>query len=151
PGQPRLIDHSWSSGPLATKTLHSNGFLFGSGMGVTAQRGGYTPPYDEPMNYPLVLAALDFNNGCSNSGTAPGAFDQISGFRSVHSGGCNFLFCDGGVRFVRETIVPETYRALVHHGGRRERDRPVRVGGEALKAPVEHRGLRRGKRTAPEL
>ena len=29
PGQPTLMDQSWSSGPMATKTLHSRGFLFG--------------------------------------------------------------------------------------------------------------------------
>jgi prepilin-type N-terminal cleavage/methylation domain-containing protein/prepilin-type processing-associated H-X9-DG protein len=112
PGQSDLADQSWSCGPLATKTLHSLGLLSGSTMGVTAQRGGNQPPYDEPMNNPLVLAALDFNNGCTNSGTQPGTFDQVSGFRSMHPGGCNFLFCDGGVRFVRETISPDTYRAL---------------------------------------
>jgi prepilin-type processing-associated H-X9-DG protein len=112
PGQSDLIDQSWASGPLATSTLHSRGFLAGSDFGVTAQRGGNQPPYDEPMNNPLVLAALDFNNGCTNSGTAPGMFDQLSGFRSLHPGGCNFLFCDGSARFVHETISPETYRAL---------------------------------------
>src|SRR5262249_22494170 len=117
PGQPTLIDQSWSSGPLATRVLHSNGFLFGSGFGVTAQRGGFTPPFDEPLNNPLVLAALDFNNGCSNSGTLPGTFDQLSGFRSVHPGGGNFLYCDGSVRFVSETIAPDTYRALSTFAG----------------------------------
>src|SRR5262249_26132973 len=117
PGQPTLIDQSWSSGPLASRLLHSNGFLCGSGLGVTAQRGGFTPPFDEPMNNPLGLAALDFNNGCSNSGTTPGTFDQISGFRSLHPGGCNFLFCDGSVRFVDQTIAPDTYRALSTRAG----------------------------------
>ena len=64
------------------------------------------------MNNPLALPALDYNNGCTNSGTAAGKYDTISGFRSAHIGGCNFLFCDGGVRFVRDTIGPDTYRAL---------------------------------------
>jgi prepilin-type processing-associated H-X9-DG protein len=79
---------------------------------VTAQRGGQALPYDEPMNYPFGLAALDFNNGCVNCGTAPGTFDTISGFRSAHFGGCNFLFCDGSARFVAEAVAPDTYRAL---------------------------------------
>src|SRR5262249_30171547 len=92
--------------------LHSIGLLGGSCLGVTAQRGGQVPPYDERMNNPLGLAALDFNNNCINSGTAPGTIDTLPGFRSVHNGGCNFLFCDGSVRFVRETVAPDTYRAL---------------------------------------
>jgi prepilin-type processing-associated H-X9-DG protein/prepilin-type N-terminal cleavage/methylation domain-containing protein len=112
PGQSKLIDQSWSSGPMATQALHSIGLLGGACLGVTAQRGGQAQPYDERMNNPLGLAALDFNNGCTNSGTAPGTYDTISGFRSVHIGGCNFLFCDGSVRFVSEAIAPDTYRAL---------------------------------------
>jgi len=112
PGQSRLIDQSWSSGPTATNALHSIGLLQGATLGVTAVRGGQADPFDEPMNRPLVLPAIDVNNGCVNAGTAPGAYDTISGFRSVHPGGCHFLFCDGGVRFVREGVSPATYRAL---------------------------------------
>jgi prepilin-type processing-associated H-X9-DG protein len=112
PGQSKLIDQSWSSGPMATRALHSTGLLGGSCLGVTAQRGGHADPFDEPMNNPLGLAALDYNNGCTNSGTAPATMDTISGFRGVHPGGCNFLFCDGGVRFVRDGVTADVYRAL---------------------------------------
>jgi len=112
PGQSSLIDQSWSSGPMATRALHSLGLLGGSCLGVTAQRGGHALPFDERMNHPLGLAALDYNNGCTNSGTTPGMYDTISGFRSIHPGGCNFLFCDGGVRFISETVSADTYRAL---------------------------------------
>ena len=71
PGQPNRIDQSWASGPLATKTLHSNAFLFGSCLGVTAQRGGHTPVMDEPMNQSLVLAARYYHCDCTNSGATP--------------------------------------------------------------------------------
>jgi prepilin-type processing-associated H-X9-DG protein len=86
--------------------------LGGGTFGVTAQRGGHVPPLDERMNHPLALPALDFNNGCTNAGTSPGQYDTTGGFRSVHRGGCYFLFCDGGVRFVRESVSPDTYRGL---------------------------------------
>jgi prepilin-type N-terminal cleavage/methylation domain-containing protein len=106
PGQSALIDQSWSSGPTATRALHSLGLLQGGCLGVTAQRGGYTPPFDERLNNPLGLPALDCNNGCTNSGTVPGTYDTISGFRSAH------LVCDGSVRFVTDAVSPDTYRAL---------------------------------------
>jgi prepilin-type N-terminal cleavage/methylation domain-containing protein/prepilin-type processing-associated H-X9-DG protein len=112
PGQSALADQSWSAGPMATHALNSIGFLGPGTFGVTAQRGGHVPPLDEPMNNPLVLAELDFNNGCTNAGTTPGQYDTSPGFRSVHRGGCHFLFCDGSVRFVRETVSPDTYRGL---------------------------------------
>jgi prepilin-type N-terminal cleavage/methylation domain-containing protein/prepilin-type processing-associated H-X9-DG protein len=112
PGQSPLIDQSWSSGPMATNALHSIGLLGGATMGITALRGGHPDPFDERMNNPLVLPALDFNQGCVNAGTSPGTYDIISGFRSVHPGGCNFLLCDGSVRFVREGLPPATYRGL---------------------------------------
>ncbi len=112
PGQPTLMDQSWSAGPMATRQLGSLGLLGGSTMGVTALRGGYEPPFDEPMNNPLVLPGLDCNRGCTNAGTAPGEYDTVSGFRSAHPGGGNFLFCDGSVRFIRQGLAPATYRAL---------------------------------------
>jgi prepilin-type N-terminal cleavage/methylation domain-containing protein/prepilin-type processing-associated H-X9-DG protein len=112
PGQSPLIDQSWSSGPAATEELHSLGMMGGSYLGVTAMRGGQTDPFDEPMNRALALPAFDYNQGCTNSGTAPGTYDTTAGFRSVHPGGCQFLFCDGSVRFIAEGIAPATYRAF---------------------------------------
>ncbi len=112
PGQSPFIDQSWSSGPTATGALHSLGLLQAGCMGVTALRGGQPDPWDERMNNPFALPSLDYNNGCVNVGTAPGTYDIISGFRSVHSGGCQFLFCDGSVHFIKESISASVYRAL---------------------------------------
>jgi prepilin-type processing-associated H-X9-DG protein/prepilin-type N-terminal cleavage/methylation domain-containing protein len=117
PGQPTVIDQTWASGPLETTLLHSTGFLDGAGMGITALRGGFNPPFDESMNNPLVLPAVEYRQGCTNSGTRPGTYDTVSGFRSLHPGGCNFLFCDGSVRFIQQTIAADAYRALSTYAG----------------------------------
>jgi len=112
PGQSGLIDQGWYGGPMATRALNSEGAVGGFCLGVTGQRGGQAEPFDERMNNPLGLAALSYGCGCTNAGTAPGGYDTLPGFRSAHPGGCNFLFCDGGVRFVSERVSPATYRAL---------------------------------------
>jgi prepilin-type N-terminal cleavage/methylation domain-containing protein/prepilin-type processing-associated H-X9-DG protein len=111
-GQQQIADQSWSAGAMASEILHSTKVPGGSVLGVTAERGGFTPVLDEPMNNLLVLAALDYNNGCSNSDPTPGKYDTISGFRSMHASGCNFLFCDGSVRFVNQAVAPDVYRGL---------------------------------------
>jgi prepilin-type N-terminal cleavage/methylation domain-containing protein/prepilin-type processing-associated H-X9-DG protein len=33
-------------------------------------------------------------------------------FWSLHPGGCNFLFCDGSVRFIKETVNPTVFSSL---------------------------------------
>jgi prepilin-type N-terminal cleavage/methylation domain-containing protein/prepilin-type processing-associated H-X9-DG protein len=42
---------------------------------------------------------------------------------SLHPGGCNFLFCDGSVRFVKETVDPHIFSFL-----------STRAGGEVISA-----------------
>jgi prepilin-type processing-associated H-X9-DG protein len=84
----------------------------GSVLGITALRGGQADPWDEPMNRLLALPSFDCNQGCVNAGTAPNTYDTKAGFRSVHTGGCYFAFCDGSVRFIRESTAAVTYRAM---------------------------------------
>jgi prepilin-type N-terminal cleavage/methylation domain-containing protein/prepilin-type processing-associated H-X9-DG protein len=45
------------------------------------------------------------------------------GFKSFHPGGVNFAFCDGSVRFLKQTISPRTYNAL-----------GTKAGGEVVSA-----------------
>jgi prepilin-type N-terminal cleavage/methylation domain-containing protein/prepilin-type processing-associated H-X9-DG protein len=38
-------------------------------------------------------------------------------FWSLHPGGCNFLLCDGSVRFIKETVNPVVFSALATRAG----------------------------------
>jgi prepilin-type N-terminal cleavage/methylation domain-containing protein/prepilin-type processing-associated H-X9-DG protein len=44
-------------------------------------------------------------------------WDESIGFRSLHTGGANFLTCDGAVRFVDEGIDGRAYRGLASRAG----------------------------------
>jgi len=107
---PAVMEQAWSVASLGDP-MHP---WYAGIFGVTAQFGMAPNPRDEPMNRrpgsPSII-------GADSSGYNITGKDRVSGFRSVHPGGCNFLFGDGGVRFVREGIDAPTYRALSTYAG----------------------------------
>jgi prepilin-type N-terminal cleavage/methylation domain-containing protein/prepilin-type processing-associated H-X9-DG protein len=54
----------------------------------------------------------------------PADFARATGFRSRHVGGANFCLADGSVRFIKNDIDPQVYRALA-----------TRAGGEVVRVP----------------
>lgn len=104
-GRVALMDQAWGAASLALTDQP----WYSSVFAVTAQYGLPPDPRDEPMNRrpgtPTVYVMESvFDNSRGRQ--------WVSGFRSLHSGGCNFVFGDGSVRFLREGISPNLYRAL---------------------------------------
>ena len=80
---------------------------------ANAATGGTTVPMNlqtdrAPCTDGLTWRSLDV--GCRFC-------DAHGGFKSEHPGGVNFLFCDGSVRFLKESIARTTYAALGSKAG----------------------------------
>lgn len=91
-----------SGGPIAWGS--SGGDYYSEGRTTVPMNTLVGPYYARTITDPAQLQNLLL--------TSP-----LYAFRSTHTGGCNFLLCDGSVRFIRQSIDMATYRALGSRNG----------------------------------
>ena len=99
-----LADAAWSGvfgshsepAPLCTK----KGWPVESCVGLMFLLMGRTGPSSD-----IVSGAIPGGNTPNHPGAGADAF------WSRHPGGCQFLLCDGSVRFMKQTLAPQVFRA----------------------------------------
>jgi prepilin-type N-terminal cleavage/methylation domain-containing protein/prepilin-type processing-associated H-X9-DG protein len=112
-GRPQL----WRNGQLAVSGLP------GSNGKTTNDLGQSTPWMDVWGGGWADASAGGFTlSGSDSTGTVPGGSCAINcsndlGFYSFHTGGANFVFADGSVRFVRASITPLQMVAAISRTG----------------------------------
>jgi prepilin-type N-terminal cleavage/methylation domain-containing protein/prepilin-type processing-associated H-X9-DG protein len=105
-----LADAAWSGvfgshsmpAPLCTK----RGWPVQSCVGLMFLLMGRTGPSSD-----IISGSIPGGN----TPNYPGA--GADGFWSRHPSGCQFLFCDGSVWFIKETLAPQVFQALASRAG----------------------------------
>jgi prepilin-type processing-associated H-X9-DG protein len=91
-----------SGGPIAW--AGSGGDYYCEGRTTVPMNTLSGPYYNRTITDPALLHDILFKS-------------PIYSFRSTYPGGCNFLLCDGSVKFISQNISMTTYRALGSRNG----------------------------------
>jgi prepilin-type N-terminal cleavage/methylation domain-containing protein/prepilin-type processing-associated H-X9-DG protein len=75
--------------------------------------GGIVSSTVDARGNPYRMNDCGYASATDHIGTAAADLGQtVPNFRSLHPGGCNFLFGDGSVRFLKNTISPPVYQGV---------------------------------------
>ena len=122
PSRSYPIYQAWWMTPNVLPGVDAGAYM-GSPFGCTLERLNTRPvthtviganannPTDVITQMLLCKPSLDFD-GAGPSQANTGSLHATSNFRSDHPGGGNFLYGDGSVKFIQDSVDLNTYRAL---------------------------------------
>lgn len=94
---------AWLIGEPGNDVLIGFGFVVASAYGSTIESMNKMPVTDTAVHLPSLT-------DCRSSDE--GGLHSTSNFRSVHPGGCHFLFADGSATLLSDSIDMKSYQAL---------------------------------------
>src|SRR5205807_985196 len=97
--------------PYKNKYIKDAGDAYPGGNWAYFNGGNASDFTSIPMNYPIKPNS-DCINGSDDYHYASNNWAIAFGFKSNHPGGANFVFCDGSIHFLNETINMKTYNQL---------------------------------------
>jgi prepilin-type N-terminal cleavage/methylation domain-containing protein/prepilin-type processing-associated H-X9-DG protein len=106
PQDPDAIDQTWTRALRFSSTVSGTSRLNGFALTIPKLNAKLLSP-DPPLQNASTVAKGGLWDG-NPIYLKAGQW----GFRSGHPGGANFLFGDGAVRFLKDSINPSTYRSL---------------------------------------
>ena len=100
------LDSPGWDGPIAETQIATGGQTFETWYPPNAKRN------DEVVRQCPPLAGLNGIHGCTQIGGGGAEPTEVFIAKSKHSGGVNIGFCDGSVRFIKDSINVTVWRAL---------------------------------------
>jgi len=95
--------HGWLVGGANPSNFFAGGFRYAGGYGSTVEKLNKSPVTDS-----FYEIAQIFNSTPSWQGGP----HHVPNFRSLHTGGANFVFCDGSIHYLASEISMPIYQAL---------------------------------------